>query len=70
MRVCIYLYINVLKQHLCVQINSFINEYTKQCSSDKCYKNHKGLVDKFRSHTEVWEKGCLSLTNRAGGEGD
>ena len=64
---CIHLYSNVLKQHLCIQIDSFIDGYIKQCSNDKCSQTHKRLVYTFRSHTESQGKGYLSLINRPGG---
>ena len=55
----IYIF-NILKQHLCIQINSFMGEYIKQDSDDKCYRNHKRFIYKFRSHPEGWEKDQFS----------
>lgn len=63
-----YIYIfYILKQDLCIQINSFIGEYIKQGSDDKFYRNHERFLYKFRSHPEDWEQGYISVINRPGG---
>ena len=63
-----YIYIfYILKQDLCIQINSFIGEYIKQGSDDKFYRNHERFLYIFRSHPEGWEQGYISVINRPGG---
>lgn len=56
-----YIYIfYILKQDLCIQINSFIGEYIKQGSDDKFYRNHERFLYIFRSHPEGWEQRLLT----------